>query len=196
MHAALSAPLTAEDYRLLPEAGPRYQLIEGDLFMAPAPNRYHQDISGYIHFLLRAYLEKHRVGKLYGAPFDVFLDEINVYQPDLVFISKQNFSVLTDAGAVGAPDLVVEILSTGRRTSTRSQNCGSMGGAAGRNFGSSILTPGWCMCTRSQRQWNAPQPRFRTRTRSLHDSSRDRSSRPPAFVGGKIQATSAASHLA
>jgi len=39
-------PLTVEDYRLLPDAGPRYQLIEGDLHLAPAPNRYHQDIPG------------------------------------------------------------------------------------------------------------------------------------------------------
>ena len=37
---------TVKEYKLLPETGPRYQLIEGDLYIAPAPNRYHQDISG------------------------------------------------------------------------------------------------------------------------------------------------------
>jgi Uma2 family endonuclease len=37
-------PLTVEEYKNLPETGPRYQLIEGDLYMAPAPNRFHQDI--------------------------------------------------------------------------------------------------------------------------------------------------------
>jgi len=37
--------LTIEDYLALPETGQRYQLIEGDLYMAPAPNRFHQDIS-------------------------------------------------------------------------------------------------------------------------------------------------------
>ncbi len=104
-------PLTVEDYRLLPDAGPRYQLIEGDLFMAPAPNRYHQDISGNIFLILAKYLEKRPIGKLYTAPFDVYFDEINVHQPDLVFVSKKNRSVLTYAGAQGAPDFLVEILS-------------------------------------------------------------------------------------
>jgi Uma2 family endonuclease len=111
MSAVQMAPLTVEDYRLLPETGPRYQLIEGDLFMAPAPNRYHQDISGNIQFIIQSYLQKHPIGKLYDAPFDVYLDENNVHQPDLVFVSKKNYSILTEAGAEGAPDFIVEILS-------------------------------------------------------------------------------------
>lgn len=105
------APLTAEDYRLLPETGPRYQLIEGGLFMAPAPNRYHQDISANLQFIIQGYLERHPIGKLYDAPFDVYLDENDVFQPDLVFVSEANYGVLTDAGVEGAPDLVIEILS-------------------------------------------------------------------------------------
>jgi Uma2 family endonuclease len=100
MKAVAMEPLTVEDYRLLPDGGPRYQLIEGDLFMAPAPNRYHQDISLNLTLLLGKYLEKHPIGKLY-----------NVHQPDLVFVSKKNRSVLTYAGAEGAPDFLVEILS-------------------------------------------------------------------------------------
>jgi Uma2 family endonuclease len=38
-------PLAVEEYKNLPKTGPRYQLIEGDLYLAPAPNRFHQDIS-------------------------------------------------------------------------------------------------------------------------------------------------------
>lgn len=104
-------PLTVEDYRMMPEGGPRYQLVEGELFMAPAPNRFHQDISGNIFFLLRRYVETHPIGKLYEAPFDVYLDEFNVHQPDIMFIAKANYAILTDAGAAGAPDFIVEILS-------------------------------------------------------------------------------------
>lgn len=102
---------TVEDYLSMPEGGPRYELIEGELLMAPAPNRYHQEISGNIEFILRTYLKKHRIGKLYDAPFDVYLDEINVVQPDILFVSNKKAGVLTDAGAEGAPDLVIEILS-------------------------------------------------------------------------------------
>jgi Uma2 family endonuclease len=110
MKAVGMVPVTVEDYRLLPENGPRYQLIEGDLYMAPAPNRYHQDISGNLFLLIGKYLEKHPIGKLYGAPLDVFFDEINAHQPDLLFVSKGN-DILTEAGAEGAPDFIIEILS-------------------------------------------------------------------------------------
>ncbi len=111
MQAVPIQPLTVEDYRLLPETGPRYQLIEGDLIMAPAPNRFHQDISLNIVLLLGGYLTKHPIGKLYEAPFDVYFDQVNVCQPDIVFFSKANEYRLTDAGAEGAPDFIVEILS-------------------------------------------------------------------------------------
>src|SRR5437588_6676657 len=103
--------LTAHHYRLLPENGPRYQLIEGALYMAPAPNRYHQDISRNLEYILLDYLEEHPIGKLYDAPFDVYFDKHNVFQPDIVFVSKSRLSILTKAGAEGAPDFVVEILS-------------------------------------------------------------------------------------
>jgi Uma2 family endonuclease len=111
MAAVQMEGLTVEDYRLLPESGPRYQLIEGELIMAPAPNRYHQDISLNIILLLGNYLEKHPIGRLYEAPFDVYFDQSNAHQPDIIFVSKANYSILTDAGAEGAPDFIVEILS-------------------------------------------------------------------------------------
>lgn len=107
----LPPPLTIEHYKLLPENGPRYQLIEGDLYMAPAPNRYHQDIASNLEFILRGYIEQHPIGKVYHAPFDVYLDEHNVFQPDIIVVLNERLSILTDAGAEGAPDFVVEILS-------------------------------------------------------------------------------------
>lgn len=103
--------LTVEDYKNTPETGPRYQLIEGDLYMAPAPSRYHQEISGNLAFILLTWLKDHFIGKLYHAPFDVYLDEHDVFQPDILFVSNERSSILTDAGAEGAPDFVVEILS-------------------------------------------------------------------------------------
>lgn len=96
---------------MLPDNGPRYQLIEGELYVSPAPNRYHQVISRNIEFMLLKYLEPHPLGELYDAPFDVYLSENDVFQPDLVFVARANYGVLTDAGVEGTPDFVVEILS-------------------------------------------------------------------------------------
>jgi Uma2 family endonuclease len=103
--------LTVEDYRSLPEAGPRYQLVEGDLYMAPAPNRFHQEISRNLQVKLFLYLRDTGFGKVFDAPFDVYLDETNVYQPDLIVVLNDRLVILTEAGAEGAPNLVVEILS-------------------------------------------------------------------------------------
>jgi Uma2 family endonuclease len=104
-------PLTVDDYRALPEAGPRYQLIEGDLYMAPAPNRFHQEISRNLQFKLLLYLRETGLGKVFNAPFDVYLDRTNVYQPDLIVVLNDRLSILTEGGAEGAPNLVIEILS-------------------------------------------------------------------------------------
>jgi Uma2 family endonuclease len=104
-------PLTVENYKLLPETGPRYQLIQGDLYMAPAPNRFHQEISRNLQFELHGYLKRNPIGKLFNAPFDVYLDETNVFQPDLIIVLNERLGILTEAGAEGAPELVVEILS-------------------------------------------------------------------------------------
>ena len=79
--------------------------------MAPAPNRYHQDISRNLEFILLNYLKDHPLGVLYHAPFDVYLSEMDVFQPDIVVVFNANLGLLTDVGCEGAPDFIVEILS-------------------------------------------------------------------------------------
>lgn len=105
------APLTVHDYLALPDAGPRYQLVDGDFHMAPAPNLFHQRASRNIGHLLLTWLDQNPIGEVFYAPLDVFLTETNVFQPDILFISKSRSHLLQENGVHGAPDLVVEILS-------------------------------------------------------------------------------------
>ena len=110
LHA--KAPLiTRHDYQEMPEGPPYFQVIEGELVMAPSPNLFHQDISGNIFILLRGYLAKNPIGSAHIAPLDVYLSEVNVYQPDVIYVSNARRSLLAEHGIEGAPDLVVEILS-------------------------------------------------------------------------------------
>ena len=102
-------PLTVENYKLLPETGPRYQLIQGDLYMAPAPNRFHQEISRNLQFELHSYLKRNPIGKIFDAPFDVYLDEINVFQPDILIVLNERLGILTEEGAEGAPELIRQL---------------------------------------------------------------------------------------
>jgi Uma2 family endonuclease len=103
--------LTANDYQEMPEGPPYFQLVEGKLYMTPSPEFYHQSIAGNIYFLLRDFLRRHPLGKVAIAPSDVQLDFVNVHQPDVYFISNARLDIIQKQGPVGAPDLVVEVLS-------------------------------------------------------------------------------------
>jgi Uma2 family endonuclease len=111
MAATASLKLTVDDYLALPEDGRRYQLIDGDLVMAPAPLRYHQRILVRLTYVIMDHLEAHPQGELNIAPFDVHLDKHNVFQPDLCWFSEERRNFLSRRGAEGAPDWVVEVLS-------------------------------------------------------------------------------------
>jgi Uma2 family endonuclease len=102
---------TVEDYRAMPPGPPYYQLVEGELIMAPSPNSFHQDIAGNIFTLLRQHVRKLRLGKVCFAPLDVYLSDANVFQPDVLFLANPIAPRFQADGVHGAPDLVVEIVS-------------------------------------------------------------------------------------
>jgi len=90
----------------------RYEIIDNELYnMSPAPNTEHQRISRKIEFALIKYVENLNIGEVFDAPFDVILDENNVVQPDILFISNENTHKISDRGVEGAPDFIIEILS-------------------------------------------------------------------------------------
>jgi len=100
----------------------RVELIKGKIFkMSPAPNRKHQRISGDIYFELRNHL-KGKKFEVYNAPFDVRLprrskddkDIVTVLQPDICVVCDP--AKLDDRGCIGAPDIVVEVLSPGNNS--------------------------------------------------------------------------------
>jgi Uma2 family endonuclease len=107
--------LTYEDYVLLPDDGLRHEIIDGEHYANPAPNTKHQTVQGNLYAALRAYVKQHRLGAVFGAPFDVVLSELDVVQPDVVFVSNARRASITAANVQGAPDLVIEILSPSNR---------------------------------------------------------------------------------
>jgi Uma2 family endonuclease len=112
--ATIVAPkLTYRDLQAMPNDGKRYELIDGEVYMTPSPNRKHQEAVGNLYTALRAFASKGSLGKVYLAPFDVVLDERNVLQPDLLFVRQPRLAVVEETHVAGAPDLVVEVLSRG-----------------------------------------------------------------------------------
>ena len=102
---------TYQDYQHTPE-DQRYELLDGELIMAPAPNLGHQQISVSLGAWLYTFVQKQDLGKVFHAPCDVVLSNTDVVQPDLLFVSHERAHLLLGgANVLGAPDLVVEILS-------------------------------------------------------------------------------------
>lgn len=97
----------------------RYELIEGELYMVPSPDFYHQSISRNLLTALWKFVREHNLGIVLDAPFDVVLSETDVLQPDILFVSKERMGQMTDKNLRGAPDLVIEILSSSTRERDR-----------------------------------------------------------------------------
>ncbi|MFQ5868112.1 MAG: Uma2 family endonuclease [bacterium] len=103
---------TYEDYLKTPDEE-RYELIEGELIMTPSPKTDHQRISGRLDFVLRKFVMEKDLGEVFYAPYDVYLDEEDCVQPDILFVSKERLNIIGENNVQGAPDLVVEITSKG-----------------------------------------------------------------------------------
>lgn len=107
--------LTYEDYLLIPNDGKRHELLDGDHFMTPSPRPRHQRIVGNLYYAFRSYLAQHPVGEVFIAPLDVVMSPHDVCEPDIVFVSNDQASIVTPMNIQGVPTLVVEVLSDGSR---------------------------------------------------------------------------------
>ncbi|MGB6163024.1 MAG: Uma2 family endonuclease [Pseudonocardiaceae bacterium] len=110
MSVTASTPFTVHDLEVMPDDGRRYELIDGELLVSPAPGLRHQTIAYQLHRLLDDACPE----DLYviDAPFAVQTDVSNEVQPD-VLVAR--FDELTDKNLPAAPVLAVEVLSPSGR---------------------------------------------------------------------------------
>jgi Uma2 family endonuclease len=87
------------------------EILNNALYMSPAPSPEHQRVLKKFLRLIDAFVEGLRIGEVNIAPFDVILDQNNVVQPDLFFLTLDNISKVKAKGLEGSPDLIVEIIS-------------------------------------------------------------------------------------
>ena len=104
--------LTVQDYLDIPEEDEnRYELIDGELYMAPAPTWEHQESIGNLYSVLREFVRANELGRIVASPIDVYLSDTDVFQPDIVFVSIERLNIIHSSGVHDAPDLVIEMLS-------------------------------------------------------------------------------------
>jgi Uma2 family endonuclease len=110
MSAPGSLRFTYEDYVRLDDDR-RYEVIDGELFVTPAPTPYHQIVGKRLGFLLDAHVQAGRLGEVFLAPCDLVLSEFDVLQPDIFFVAEERRAIIGERYISEAPDLVVEVLS-------------------------------------------------------------------------------------
>jgi Uma2 family endonuclease len=88
-----------------------YELIDGELVQRKANAPRHQLVLGELVSALHQFTETNQLGEVLLGPVDVFLDDNTSPQPDLVFVAEARRTIITDDGVMGAPDLVVEVIS-------------------------------------------------------------------------------------
>ena len=102
--------LTYADYRTTPDDR-RYELLDGELLKIPSPGEAHQRFQAELGLCLGRHIRERKLGRLYFSLTEVALSDVDVVQPDLLFVSNERMDIIVPTGIRGGPDLVVEILS-------------------------------------------------------------------------------------
>ncbi|RKY62808.1 MAG: Uma2 family endonuclease [Candidatus Latescibacterota bacterium] len=99
------------DYLFLPDDGKRYEVIDGEVYMTPAPTTGHQDVLGRLWDIVFRFVSARGMGRVFFAPVDVVLSDYDVVQPDLIYVGRDREDIVHREGIRGAPDWVVEVTS-------------------------------------------------------------------------------------
>jgi Uma2 family endonuclease len=102
---------TADDLDRLPDDGNRYEVVDGELLVTPAPRLPHQAVSAELHARLHAFVKPRHIGWAFAAPGDVHVSAANRVLPDLFVVPRTSAEMPTSWNAAPLPILVVEILS-------------------------------------------------------------------------------------
>jgi Uma2 family endonuclease len=110
-------PLTFEEFVRLFGEDDDIELVDGMVVQRVAARDIHEDLQGWLSFVLRGYAEAKGLGIVRGSRTAVKITEHRGRLPDIVFVRKENAHIVQEDGIFGTPDLVVEIWSPGDRLS-------------------------------------------------------------------------------
>jgi Uma2 family endonuclease len=101
---------TYSEYARFPDDGNRYEVIDGEVLVTPAPSPHHQHVLATLMLAMRPYVERQKLGVvLYDV--DVLFATGQFLRPDLVFVPADRRDGISDRGVEVAPGLVVEVQS-------------------------------------------------------------------------------------
>ncbi len=108
MAELVTTRMTAAEFLALPETNQPTQLLNGEFIVSPAPVPQHHRSSRHIEYLIEALKPN---GEVFHAPIDLYLDDKNIPQPDVVWIAENSRCIVKKKYLQGPPELVVEVFS-------------------------------------------------------------------------------------
>ncbi|MEK6289240.1 MAG: Uma2 family endonuclease [Acidobacteriota bacterium] len=119
MSTQIEPLLTIADLDAMPDDGNRYEIIEGELFVSRSPFLTHQRVSGNLFMRIRNHLVEDPIGEVLATPGVIF-SEFSGVIPDIVFFSNERRDEIASTERImGAPDLIIEIISPGSENDRR-----------------------------------------------------------------------------
>ena len=109
------ARMSADEYIASPQSAHKSDLIEGVFVMASPASLDHATMQQFLITTLSNFVNTHRLGMVLGENAAYRLNEDNVYQPDVSFLSNARLHLAGEVYVDGAPDLAVEITSPSSR---------------------------------------------------------------------------------
>jgi Uma2 family endonuclease len=108
MAELVTTRMTAAEFLALPETNQPTELLNGVMIVSPSPVPNHQLTSNHLEMLVVALMPN---GTMFHAPIDLYLDDANIPQPDIVWIAENSRCVIGKKYLEGPPELVIEIFS-------------------------------------------------------------------------------------
>jgi Uma2 family endonuclease len=109
--AQRSGVFTYDDFCALVCGKQKADLIDGVIYMASPENTEAHDLFGWLYVILRLYVRRRRLGRIFGSRVACRLDDVNAPEPDLLFVASKNLGRVKRGAVEGSPDLAIEIVS-------------------------------------------------------------------------------------
>jgi Uma2 family endonuclease len=109
--AARGGIFTYDDFCALVREDQKADLIDGVIYMASPENIDAHDLFGWLYSVMRFFVRRRTLGRVFGSRVACRLDEKNAPEPDILFVARRNANRLERGGVKGPPDLAVEIVS-------------------------------------------------------------------------------------
>ena len=107
--------VSEEEFDRFTDEDIKADLLDGVLIIHSPASIRHEDLFGFLYFLIRGYAEHRELGKVFGSRATMHLAYCRKFEPDILFIRSEKLDMLRQNQLEGPADMVVEILSEGTK---------------------------------------------------------------------------------